>query len=52
MSIADHRDCLNGYVQWNVTFIRRVHDWEVEVLASFYTLLYSHTMRGEGEDRM
>ena len=52
VSIADNRDCLNGSVQWNVTFIRRVHDWEVEVLASFYTLLYSHTMRGEGEDRM
>jgi hypothetical protein len=51
-SIADNRECLNGSVQWNVTFIRRVHDWEVEALASFYTLLYSHTMRWEGEDRM
>ena len=42
----------NGSVKWNVTFIRRVHDWEVEVLNSFYKLLYSHTMHGEGEDRM
>ena len=51
-SIADNRECLNGSAQWNVTFICRVRDWEVEVLASFYMLQYSHTMCGEGEDRM
>jgi hypothetical protein len=28
------------------------HDWEVDVLASFYTLLYSHRVRREGEDKL
>jgi hypothetical protein len=33
-----------------IGFIRLVHDWEVDVLASFYTLLYPHNMRRDRED--
>jgi hypothetical protein len=33
-------------------FSRLVHDWEVEVLASFYSRLYSHKLRGIGKDKL
>jgi hypothetical protein len=34
-SIATNMDYSSGSLQWNVSFIRFVHDWEVDVLASF-----------------
>jgi hypothetical protein len=51
-SIADNVERSNGAVQWNIVFSRLVHDWEVEVLASFYSRLYSHKLRGIGEDKL
>jgi hypothetical protein len=51
-SIVDNMDFIGGTLQWNVSFFRLVHDWELEVLASFYTLLYSYRMSREGEDKI
>jgi hypothetical protein len=51
-SIANNMDCSSGSTQWNVSFIRLFHDWEVEVQASFYLSLYSQKMRREGEDKL
>ena len=51
-SSATNMDYSSGSLQWNVSFIRLVHDWEVDVLASFYTLLYSHKIRREREDKI
>jgi hypothetical protein len=51
-SIANNMDRSSGSTQWNVSFIHLVHDWEVEVLASFYSLLYSQKMQREGEDKL
>ena len=51
-SIADNVECSNGAVQWNIVFTRLIHDWEVEVLASFYSCLYSYKVRGVGEDKL
>jgi hypothetical protein len=45
-------DFMGGTIQWNVSFFWLVHDWESEVLASFYTLLYFHRMIREGEDKI
>jgi hypothetical protein len=42
-------DCFN---QWNVSFARAAHDWEVDVFASFYKILYSARVRRESEDKM
>jgi hypothetical protein len=28
------------HLEWNVSVIRVAHDWEVDVLASFFNLLY------------
>jgi hypothetical protein len=51
-SIADNMERSNGTIQWNIVFIRLIHDWEVEILASFYNCLYSLKLRGVGEDKL
>jgi hypothetical protein len=51
-SIADNMEQSNGIIQWNIQFSRLVHDWEVEVLASFYKCLYDCKLRGVGVDKL
>jgi hypothetical protein len=51
-SIADNVERSNGIIHWNVQFTRLIHDWEVEVLASFYRCLYSCKLREDGGDKM
>ena len=48
-SIADNVELSNGVVQWKIAFTRLMHDWEVEVLASFYS---SFKFRGHLEDKL
>jgi hypothetical protein len=48
--IAAHLISESGSFKWDVSFIRAAHDWEVDVLASFFTLLYSFRVGSEGED--
>jgi hypothetical protein len=36
----------------SLSFIKASHDWEVDDLASFFTLLYSYRVRREGEDKL
>jgi hypothetical protein len=50
-SVAVYLDLSTGSLQWNVSLIRAAHDWEVDVLASFFTLLYSYKARREREDK-
>jgi len=50
--VADHLVMVNGSYQWDVNFFRTAHDWEVEVLASFFSLLYSSRVDREGEDQL
>jgi hypothetical protein len=42
----------NGIIQWNIQFSRLMHDWEVEVLVSFYKCLYDCMLRGVGVDKL
>jgi hypothetical protein len=51
-SIADNMERANGTIQWNIVFTHLIHDWEVEILASFYNCLYSWKLRGVGEDKL
>jgi hypothetical protein len=37
--------------QWNVSFSKAAHNWEVDVFASFLNLLYSFRLRQGGEDK-
>ena len=48
-SIADNSELVSGYCQWNISFIHALNDWEVEELASFYSLLYSFNLVGGGD---
>ena len=41
-------DMVNGAIHWNVTFIRHVHDWEMEEVSRFFELLYSQHIRHGG----
>jgi hypothetical protein len=44
-SIAANLEFLGGSNQWNVSFARAAHDWEVDVFASFFQVLHSVTVR-------
>jgi hypothetical protein len=46
---VDNYDLLSGSHQWNVSFLRSLNDWEVEDLASLYSLLYSYKLGGEAD---
>jgi hypothetical protein len=52
MRVAAHLDFSSDSLEWDVSFIRVANDWELDVLASFYTLLYSHRVKREGKDKL
>ena len=37
---------------WNVLFGRDCNDWEMDQVAAFFSLLHSHTPRGEEVDKL
>jgi hypothetical protein len=39
--VSEYMDRSSPRTLWNLNFIRDVHDWEIESLDSFLTLLYS-----------
>lgn len=55
-SVADYLqfilDLSSGFFQWNVSFIGTMYYWEVNVLDSFFTLLYTYRVRQEGKDKL
>lgn len=44
-------DLNNGYMYWNVTFRRDLHDWEVEIFDAMMTYLYGVHVRVGKLDR-
>jgi len=34
--VADNMEILGRSIQWNVSFVRESHGWEVDVFASFF----------------
>jgi hypothetical protein len=50
--VAAHLILKSESFRWDVRFIRAVHDWEVDVLASFFTLLYSISLDHDGKDNL
>jgi hypothetical protein len=44
-SIAANLEVFGGSNQWNVSFPREAHNWEVEVFASFLQVLHSIRVR-------
>jgi hypothetical protein len=51
-SVTANLDFSSGSLQWNVSFTHTAQNWEVDVLASFYTLLHCHRVSREGEDKL
>ena len=51
-SVATNMDLSSGTIHRNIIFIRLAHDWEVEMLASFYSQLYSFRGRRGGVDKL
>jgi hypothetical protein len=49
--IADNLDSVSGSRQWNISFVRSLNDWEVDNLASLYSLMYSYNLGG-GADKI
>jgi hypothetical protein len=37
----------NITLQWNITFIRSMHDWKVDVVSLFFNLLYTLRLQQE-----
>ncbi len=37
---------------WNITFERDFNDWELDQVVDFFSLLHSHTPRGDGMDKL
>jgi hypothetical protein len=50
--MANHLELSSDSNKWNVSFIRAVHDSEVDVFASVFNLLYSFILRWRGEDKL
>jgi hypothetical protein len=50
--VADHLVVVSGSYQWDASFFRAAHDWEVDVLASFFSLLYSSRVDRDGVDQL
>jgi hypothetical protein len=51
-SVANNLEFLGGSNQWNVSFAREAHDWEVDVFASFFQILDSVIVRRGGEEKL
>lgn len=49
--VADLKKFDNGFLHSDLNFSRTVHDWELESLLSFMNVIYSISMRGNGEDK-
>jgi hypothetical protein len=50
--VAIHLDISSGSFQWNISFIRAAHNWEVDLLALLFNLLYSYKVRQEKKDKL
>jgi len=51
-SVADNMEVLSSSIQWNVSFVREAHDWEVDVFASFFQVLHLAMVSRDHADRL
>jgi hypothetical protein len=51
-SVVAHVKFSGGSTQWNISFARTTHDWEMDVFSSFFMVLYSAKVRRKCEDKL
>jgi len=51
-SVADNMEVLGHSIQWNVSFVREAHDWEVGVFASLFHVLHLAMVSRDHADRL
>jgi hypothetical protein len=51
-SIAASLEFSGGSIKWSVSFARAAHDWEVNIFASFFKVLFFARLRRKGEDKL
>jgi hypothetical protein len=49
---VDNSQFLGNSNQWNVSFAREGHDWEVDVFVSFFYMLHSVKVRRGSENKL
>jgi hypothetical protein len=52
VAVADNLEHLGDSIQWNVSFTREAHDWEVDVFVSFFQVLHSVKVSTDSEDKL
>jgi hypothetical protein len=45
--VVAHVEFFGGSIQWNMSFARAAHDWEVDAFTSFFRVFYLVKMRCE-----
>ena len=50
--VAAHMQHRNDSIHWEVNFTHATHDWELESISTFFDLLYSAKVLGQGEDKI
>jgi len=50
--VADNLEFLSDSNQWNVSFTRKAHDWEVDDFVSFFQVLHSVKVSKGNEDKL
>jgi hypothetical protein len=50
--VADDMQLLNRNLQWNISFTKPMHDWEVDLVSSFFELLNYIRLRQGSEDKI
>jgi hypothetical protein len=51
--VADNMEILGRSIQWNVSFVRESHGWEVDVFASFFfQVLHSTRVNRDRDDSL
>jgi len=51
-AVADNFEHLGDSIQWNMSFTREAHDWEVDVFVSFFQVLHSVKVSRDTEDKL
>jgi hypothetical protein len=50
--VADLKTFSNDVVHWDISFIRLVHDWKVDLVSSFFNVLYSARLCQGADDKL